>query len=558
MTIVRKTGGRDEIDAIIAFANAMLVDLTAVRTALLGGLDRGQNGVLTLNRDTDTLADLTELRTQLAACVVDLGVIHAADLLAVDRVNNGVLGRSPMAKVYADLVELRTQMAAGVVDLGVLRASAVLGINRGNATCFANPAIADGTADGKIQNVNAVDFSIAGRLYSKAATDDLWDLTGQTDTTGTEWVAFWLYLDASGTATIAAGTVVETSEAGAIAALPAIDDAKCPVGVYVAGNSCDFDGAAGLTAQGTLINGRPAAQADPAAVTATTPAALTSAATLAGIVDGTTDGALQTSEVTEFQVNGQTLSKAATDDLWDMNAETDTAADKYRAYWLYLSAAGAASSVAGTDADSEALALAALPAEDAAKCPIGVFVAGLACDFDGAAGLAAQGTILNGRPAAVADPAAVTATTPAALDTEITVGVVDGTTAGNLAISSDVDFQIGGQMYEKAETDDLWDLSAEVDTAADKYRAYRLYLDASGTATFEASTADAASAVLALAALPDESATKCPIAIFVAGLSTDFDDVGGLAAQGSLYDGRYSAVADPAALTAAAITSVAV
>jgi hypothetical protein len=443
MTDVRKTGGRDELDAIIALANAILVDLTAVRTALLGSLDRGQNGVLTLNRDTDTLADLTEIRTQVAAAIVDLGVLRSMSLLSLDRVNNALLGRTPQAKILADLTAVRTQVAAEVADTTAMRAAIV---------------------------------AITAKLDADAGVTD-----------------------------------------------------------------ADY-----------------AATCDPAAQTSSAPAALTTPATAAGIVDGGTDGALATSELNEYRIGGKVFQKAATDDLFDLSGETDTAADKYRAYRLCLDVSGTATIVAqtGDDSDSAADALAALPAEDAAKCTIGVYVAGLSCDFDGVAGLAAQGDIHNGEASAVADPAALTASAPAALATSITVGIGDGGTAGNLAITSDVDFQIGGQMYETAETDDLWDLSAEVDTAADEYRAYRLYLDASGTATFEASTADAASAVLALAALPDESATKCPIAIFVAGLATDFDDVGGLAAQGALYDGRYSAVADPGALTAAAIVSV--
>lgn len=116
--------------------------------------------------------------------------------------------------------------------------------------------IADGTTDGKLQNVNAVDFKVAGLTYTKAATDDLWNLAGETDTTASQYRAYWLYLNASGTASVAAGSNA-SSAALALAALPALDVTKSVIGVYVANPSCDFNGAAGLAAQGTIYDGVP-------------------------------------------------------------------------------------------------------------------------------------------------------------------------------------------------------------------------------------------------------------------------------------------------------------
>ena len=122
------------------------------------------------------------------------------------------------------------------------------------------PALADGTTDGKLQNGADVSYQIAGQLYVKDATDDLWDLSGVTDTGSGEYQAHDLYLDAAGTATIGSGTVA-ASAALALAALPAIPATKAVIGVYVAGPSTDYNGAAGLTAQGTLTQGLDSARA---------------------------------------------------------------------------------------------------------------------------------------------------------------------------------------------------------------------------------------------------------------------------------------------------------
>lgn len=120
--------------------------------------------------------------------------------------------------------------------------------------------------------------------------------------------------------------------------------------------------------------------------------------------------------------------------------------------------------------------------------------------------------------------------------TQITGAIGNGTTAGKLRTTASVNFKIGQFQYTKASTDDLWDLSALTDTTASQYRAYWLYLDASGTATLGAG-ANASTAALALAALPVVTATKSVIGVFVAGPSTDFNNAGGLAAQGTIYNG---------------------
>jgi hypothetical protein len=116
----------------------------------------------------------------------------------------------------------------------------------------------------------------------------------------------------------------------------------------------------------------------------------------------------------------------------------------------------------------------------------------------------------------------------------------NGSTAGRLRTTATVNYRVAGSLYSKSSTDDLWNLSAETNTTGAQYRAYYLYLDASGTATIGAGS-NAASAAAAIAALPDVAATKAVIGVYVAGLSTDFDGAGGLAAQGTVYNGYASA-----------------
>ena len=116
-------------------------------------------------------------------------------------------------------------------------------------------------------------------------------------------------------------------------------------------------------------------------------------------------------------------------------------------------------------------------------------------------------------------------------------GIGNGTTAGTLRTTASADYRIVNRQYTKGSTDDLWDLSGETDTAAGEYRAYYLCVDSSGTASVVAGTADASSEAAALAQLPTHDETKSILGVFVAGPATDFDDAGGLAAQGTIHDG---------------------
>lgn len=530
MPDVRKTSPfREEIDALVTLANAVLADVTALH-GVIGG---GQNQLLGRDQLTALIADLVALRTPLAAAVADALTMKL-------RLENDLLGAAPWTATLTDLGVLRTPILAAIVDLGAI----VLRMNNGVVDC---PTLADGTTAGKIKTVAPAGFRVAGALYNKGNTDDLWDLSAEIDTDGTHYRAYWLYIDTGGTASFVAGTDALTSEALAIAALPAVDTTKGVFGVYVAGPSTDFNGVAGLDSYGTYINGWPAALA----ITAANPAALTTVAPTSTnpIVQGATAGKIKAAMDLEFSIGGQHYVKAPTNDLWDLTAVANTDGTHYTAVALYLDASGVATIAATAPALSGAAALALLEAIPTTKARIGVFVAGLNTNF--AAALDAQGTYYIGQPGAqtlaAAAPAAMTATT--------TVSITSGTTAGKLKTRADVEFSIGGTVYRKATTDDLWDLSAQTDTTGAQYRAFRLYLDSSGVATIGAGT-NAASAAAALAALPAEASTKATIGLYVAGLSTDFDGVAGLAAQGTLYEGGTATESNPAALTAVAITQV--
>lgn len=121
-----------------------------------------------------------------------------------------------------------------------------------------DPAIGNGTTTaGNLRTNAVVGFTVAGLVFSKASTDDFWDLSGETDTTATQFRSYWLYVDASGTGTFVAGTN-SADAASALANLPPLDLTQAVFGVYTAGLSTDFDDAGGLAAQGTIDDGVPA------------------------------------------------------------------------------------------------------------------------------------------------------------------------------------------------------------------------------------------------------------------------------------------------------------
>lgn len=121
--------------------------------------------------------------------------------------------------------------------------------------CLDYATIANGTTNGKLKTTSDASFRIDGKLYKKAATDDLWDLSAQTTLSSGQYKAYWLYIDTAGAATIEAGTV-GTSATLALQNLPVPSTSKSVFGVFVAGPSTNFANA--LSAQGTIHHGIPA------------------------------------------------------------------------------------------------------------------------------------------------------------------------------------------------------------------------------------------------------------------------------------------------------------
>ncbi len=158
-----------------------------------------------------------------------------------------------------------TQLNAAVADLAAQRAFQY----RFEHSALAYPDIGNGGTAGRLRTQAAITTRINGTMATKASTDDLWNLSAETDTIADQYRAYWLYLDASGTASIGAGANAATS-AAAVAALPEVADTKAVVGVFIAGPETDFDAEGGLAAQGTIVNGWPSAIATPAAQTSET------------------------------------------------------------------------------------------------------------------------------------------------------------------------------------------------------------------------------------------------------------------------------------------------
>ncbi|HHT9146011.1 MAG TPA: hypothetical protein ACFYD4_10100 [Candidatus Wunengus sp. YC61] len=101
-----------------------------------------------------------------------------------------------------------------LTDLTIFNPRSASQIQTNNAVIGSTPAgITNGTTAGKAKTTATVKYRISGSVASKAATDDLWDLTGVT-TGAAEYKKVLLTLNASGTAKIIVGTAA-TSQATA-------------------------------------------------------------------------------------------------------------------------------------------------------------------------------------------------------------------------------------------------------------------------------------------------------------------------------------------------------
>ena len=108
-------------------------------------------------------------------------------------------------------------------------------------------AITDGGTAGKVESVAAINFAIDDLPYTKAATDDLWDLTG-VSTDADEFMKVLLCLDAAGAATIIEGTIASATGAGqADALVPEPLHGTVPVGIIEIGASYSGGSLSGFT-----------------------------------------------------------------------------------------------------------------------------------------------------------------------------------------------------------------------------------------------------------------------------------------------------------------------
>ena len=118
--------------------------------------------------------------------------------------------------------------------------------------------------------------------------------------------------------------------------------------------------------------------------------------TVAGLAAGTTNGKIKTTNAIQYSINGVNKTKAGTDNLWDLSAESAPGALTYGAYWLYLDGSGNASFSAQVKGSSVANAVAALPYPDSTKAVVGVYVTAVNETMSGALG----GTFYEGFPTA--------------------------------------------------------------------------------------------------------------------------------------------------------------
>jgi hypothetical protein len=147
--------------------------------------------------------------------------------------------------------------------------------------------LAIGTTTTEVQMVNPTQYKILGEAIIKAATDDLWTLTGSNVSNSGDIVGGWyLLLDASGTASVQRCAADATTAAGLTWPTPTAD--RAVIGTVTVSNGSGGDFIPGTTAlnagsitttytEGLGLAGALAAvlPAGPATLTATKPTDLT-------------------------------------------------------------------------------------------------------------------------------------------------------------------------------------------------------------------------------------------------------------------------------------------
>ena len=123
-------------------------------------------------------------------------------------------------------------------------------------------ALAIGTTTSKAKTAKDIIYTINGRAYLKAATDDLFTLSGTTST-ARQVCVFWLYLDSAGTATVTQSAIKEASTststttryvAGGFSWPEVVDKALIGAIVITNAGSSFVPGTTALTSVATYIN----------------------------------------------------------------------------------------------------------------------------------------------------------------------------------------------------------------------------------------------------------------------------------------------------------------
>jgi hypothetical protein len=171
--------------------------------------------------------------------------------------------------------ESRTAIIELIDDHATFKTSAdALKLFMGNEL-FSDAGVAIGSDAKKVKTAATANYKVDGVFYTKAATDDLWTLSGTTVTSGNAQ-KYLLCLDSAGTASIVEGT--QGANAAAVV-LPAAPASKCVVGLLLVETTGDFvPGTTDLSAAtitDTYTDGyAPALIGDaPATLTATDPTA---------------------------------------------------------------------------------------------------------------------------------------------------------------------------------------------------------------------------------------------------------------------------------------------
>lgn len=96
---------------------------------------------------------------------------------------------------------------------------------------FTAPVLAEGTNANTFKTTNTTIFSIKGRNYTKAATDNLAFSSGHTALAASQKCAFGVMLDSSGNVTTVQGPIKTVGSSDKVLPMPfSNDDDKCLIG----------------------------------------------------------------------------------------------------------------------------------------------------------------------------------------------------------------------------------------------------------------------------------------------------------------------------------------